>query len=490
MVRTKAITGTSFMLGVWALCVPLAAGPQSNSAAGKVPITTSSDEARTLYLRGRELAEALRGTDARALYKQAVEKDGQFALGYVGLANTSGTNKEFIDAVSRAVELAGGVSEGERHVILGLEAGLKADPGSQRDHYAQLVAAFPNDERARTLMGNFYFGRQEYGKAIEQYEKANTINPSFSPVYNQLGYAYRFLEKYSESERAFKKYIDLLPADPNPYDSYAELLMKMGRFDESIKSYEKALSIDPHFVASYIGIGNNQLYMDRPAEARATFAKLLSVARTTGERRAAHFWTAASYVQEGATNQALEEIQKSYALSEREHDMATMSGDLTQMGDILRESGQPEPALKNYEQAVTLMNQAAAPEEVKAAARRNLLFEQGRVAVAQGDLATAKARSTAYAAEVAVKSRPFEIRQQHELAGLIALAERRPGEAAAELRQANQQDPRVLFLLAQALRASGDAAQAGAFAKRAAHFNGLAFNQAYVRAKARRMGTQ
>jgi hypothetical protein len=102
----------SFMLGVWALCVPLAAGPRSTPAAGKVPITTSSDEAKTLYLRGRELAEALRATDARALYKQAVEKDGHFALGYVGLANTSGTNKEFIDAVSRAVELAGGVSEG------------------------------------------------------------------------------------------------------------------------------------------------------------------------------------------------------------------------------------------------------------------------------------------------------------------------------------------------------------------------------------------
>ena len=66
--------------------------------------------------------------------------------------------------------------------------------------------------------------------------KATAINPSFSTPYNQLGYAYRFLEKFPEAEDAFKKYTQLIPDDPNPYDSYAELLMKMGRFDESIKS--------------------------------------------------------------------------------------------------------------------------------------------------------------------------------------------------------------------------------------------------------------
>lgn len=491
MLRTGAVRlGVMCALGAFTLSLPAVAGAESKDPAGKVPITTSSDEARALYLRGRELAEALRATDARAFYQQAAEKDKTFALAYVGLANTSGTTKEFVDAVTRAVELSNKVSAGERHLILGLEAGLKADPAGQREHYTQLVTAFPDDERARTLLGNHYFGRQEYAKAIEQYEKANAINASFSPVYNQLGYAYRSLEKYPESERAFKKYIELLPNDPNPYDSYAELLMKMGRFDESIRNYEKALSIDPHFVASFIGIGNDHLYMNKPADARATFAKLMAAARTTGERRTAHFWTAASYVQEGATAAAIQEIQKSYALSEGEHDLATMSGDLTQMGDILREAGKLDAALQKYQEAVATMSKASVPEEVKAATRRNLLFEEGRLAVAGRDLTTAKARAAAYTTEVALKSRPFEVRQQHELAGLIALAEGRPADAAAELRQANQQDPCVLYHLAQALRGAGDTAQATAFAKRAANFNGLSFNQAYVRGKAQQMGTQ
>ena len=177
---------------------------QTKQAAEKIPITTSSDEARTLYLKGRDLAEKLRATDARRLYEQAVAKDPNFALGYVGLANTSGTNKEFVDATTRAAALAGKVSEGERHMVLALEAGLKGEPAKVLTHYTELVRLFPNDERAHNLLGNTHFGRQEYWTAIKHYVRATTINPSFSQTYNQLGYAYRFLEKLGDAELALR----------------------------------------------------------------------------------------------------------------------------------------------------------------------------------------------------------------------------------------------------------------------------------------------
>ena len=64
------------------------------------------------------------------------------------------------------------------------------------------------------------------------------------------------------------------------------------------------------------------------------------------------------------------------------------------------------------------------PESVKDATRRNDLFEQGRVAVAKNDLATAKAKAAEYTQQVSIRKVPFELRQQHELAGLIALAEK------------------------------------------------------------------
>ncbi len=466
-----------------------AVADQSQATRDKIPITTSSAQARELYLKGRDLSEKLRATDARKFFEEAVAQDKEFALGYVGLAISSGTAKEFIDATTHAASLASRVSEGERHMILGLEAGMKGNPAGQETHYIELVRLFPNDERAHNLLGNVYFGRQDYRAAVEQYSKANAIDPSFSAPYNQLGYAYRFLERYDDAEKAFKKYIELIPNDPNPYDSYAELLMKIGRFDESIRNYEKALSIDPNFVASYIGIGNDHLCMGHPDQARATFAKLARAARTTGERRLAHFWTSAAYVHEGATDKAVDEIRQAYALAEAEKDAASMSGDLNQMGDILREAGRPDEALAKYAESVTVMNKAEVPEDVKEATRRNNVFEEGRVAVAKHDLVTAKAKAAEYAKQIMLKKVPFEMRQQHELSALIALADKDYAKAVQAFKLANQQDPRVLYLTALALQGSGNAQEAHAFATKAANFNGLNFNYAYVRIEARKLSS-
>jgi Flp pilus assembly protein TadD len=213
----------------------LAAAPAARSA-DRIPITTSSEEARQLYLKGRDLAEKLRATDARAHFLQAAAKDPNFALAQVGLANSAGTPKEFFEAVARAVALAGQASEPEKLLVCALDAGAKGEPARQKDCLAKLVAACPDDERVHNLLGAYHLGRQDYAAAIEAYAKATAFNPAFSQPYNQMGYAHRFLGRYDEAERAFRKYIELIPNDPNPYDSHAELLMKMGRFEESIRS--------------------------------------------------------------------------------------------------------------------------------------------------------------------------------------------------------------------------------------------------------------
>ena len=453
-------------------------------ASGKVPITTSSEEARELYLKGRDLAEKLRATDARPLLQQAVAKDKDFAVAYLALAGTAGTAKEFFDSVNRAVAASSKVSKPEQDQILGLEAGVRGNPMGQKARYTNLVQSFPNDERAHNLLAGYYFGQQDYAAAVEEYKKATAINPSFSQPYNQMGYAYRFLGKYDEAEAAFKKYVELIPGDPNPYDSYAELLMKTGRFDESIVQYKKALSHDENFIASYIGIGVNYTIMGRYDDARGSFGALTEHARNDGERRQALFWTAFSYVHEGATDKALETMDKQYAIAEKGADGAAMSGDLNLMGEILLDAGKPDQALEKYKLCVQVMDKANVPVEVKEATRRNLIWDEARVALAKQDLETAKARAAAYAKQVAGKSIPFEVRQQHELAGLVAMAEKDYETAAAELARGNQQDPRVLYNLGLALQGKGDGQPARENLTKAANFNGLNFNYGYVRKKA------
>jgi hypothetical protein len=82
-----------------------------------------------------------------------------------------------------------------------------------------------------------------------------------------------------------------------------------------------------------------------------------------------------------------------------------------------------------------------------------------------------------------VKRIPFEMQQQHELAGLIALAEKRGAAAVQELEAANQQDPRIQYLTSVALREAGNAQAAATLAAKAAKFNGLNFSYAYIASK-------
>ena len=150
-----------------------------------------------------------------------------------------------------------------------------------------------------------------------------------------------------------------------------------------------------------------------------------------------------------------------------------MSGDLVQMGDILREANRLDDASAKYAEAVKLIDQSDLPQQVKDATRRNSVFEASWLAVARGDLATAKTKAAEHAT-LTLRKAPFEARQLQELRGSIALAEKRGADAVKELAGANPAGS-GLYLTASAFRESVTRGRR-LFSKKAARFNGLAFN--------------
>jgi len=458
------------------------------SEEGKIPVTTTSEEAREYYFQGRDLFEKLRAQESIQFFEKAIAEDSNFAMAYIYLSQARAGTKEFFENLNKAVALADKVSEGERLWILGYQAGVNGFAMKQREYWKKMVAAYPNDERPHTLLGNQYFGQQHYAQAIEQYKKAIEINPDFSQPYNQLGYAHRFLVNYPEAEKAFKKYIQLIPDDPNPYDSYAELLMKMGEYDASIEYYQKALGVDPNFVASHIGIATNLNLKGDHQKARKQLLKLYDIARSDNERRAAHFATTVSYVDEGNVEQALEELGKQYAIAQKNNDAPAMAGDLVAMGNILFETGRLDEALTKFSDAVKVIEKSSLSEEVKDNTRRGYLFNAGRVALKKKDFADAKAKSVEYSKQVRAINNPFQIRLSHELAGMLALEENNYDKAVEELKQANQQNPYNLYRMALAYKGKGDKDKAKEFCMTAANFNALNnLNYSFIRKRAQQM---
>jgi tetratricopeptide (TPR) repeat protein len=478
------------------LCIA-ACGPRSDgnnaraaTAPATVPVTTASAEARQHYTTGLDLFDKLRVADARGHFALAAARDPDFALAQYYLALSATTTKEFFERLNRAVALASHASEGERLIILALQAGANADPEKQVGYYEQLVAGYPNDPRGHFLLGFARSGQQAYDQAIAEFTRATALDSNFSPAYNGLGYAYRPLGRYDDAERAFKRYIALIPSEPNPYDSYAELLLKTGRHARSIEMYQKALTLDPHFNSSRAGIAANLMYQEKYPAARAEAQKLVKSARDDGERRAAFLTVAIVELDAGHADRALQQLGSRYAVAKRGKDVAAMVQDATLIGDVELEARQPVQAARQYQQALQMTQASKLSDELKGDARIEQHAHLARVALKRGDLKAAKRETQAYVDSASHGTHPDRVREGHELAGLVALTSRDFAGAQTHLAQANQQDPYVLFAMARAYEGTGDKAKARDMYARVAGFNELpTLRSAAVRRAARAKGS-
>jgi tetratricopeptide (TPR) repeat protein len=471
-------------------CNKSAGGSVSASSAdtAKIPITTSSDEAKKEFLQGRDLSDRLLGQESLQHFDKAIALDPAFASAELARANNSNTAKEFFEHQKKAVALADKVSEGERLLILANEAGANGEVVKQKEDLEKLVAAYPNDERAQFALANYYFGQQEVDQAIERYKKTIELAPDYSGTYNSLGYAYRQQGNYSSAEQAFRKYIELIPNDPNPYDSYAELLLKMGRFDDSVAQYNKALAIDAHFPSSLFGIAAGDMYLGKPEDATAALQRLADNARNDGELRTAFFGMAVVATDSGKLDKAVQAMDKEYAVAQKKNDVVAMAADLQATANILEAMPKLDEAKRVFDRSFQMIQASSQSQDIKDNAKLLHEYNLAGIAIAKKDYATAKTHAAEFSKGAEATKNSPQVQQSHELVGRIALAEKDNDNAIAELQQANLQDPRNLYRLSQAYAGKGDTAKSQEFLTKAAQFNSLpALPYAFIRAKVQKL---
>jgi tetratricopeptide (TPR) repeat protein len=227
------------------------------------------------------------------------------------------------------------------------------------------------------------------------------------------------------------------------------------------------------------------MYQGKTAEPQAELHKMTQKARTDCERRTALFGQTVVAIDSGKLDQALAEVEKQYAVAQKNNDAAAMTGDLQLKGNVLLEAGKYEAAKEAFVQAVKTTTDSSLSQQVKDNAERFSHYNFARVAVAKKDLATAKTETETFRKGAETAKNANQLKQAHELAGRIALEEKNYDNAISELSQANQQNPDVLYLTAQAYKAKGDAANAKTFFTKAAKFNSLPqLNYAFIRNKA------
>ncbi|WP_051884670.1 serine hydrolase [Chryseobacterium luteum] len=87
-----------------------------------------------------------------------------------------------------------------------------------------------------------------FDKAIEFVKKEQKVNPEFDPKEDELNsWAYRMMSNNQQKEalEIFKLNIHLFPKSWNVYDSYGEILLKMGDRNKAIEMYRKSIDLNP-----------------------------------------------------------------------------------------------------------------------------------------------------------------------------------------------------------------------------------------------------
>src|ERR1700704_6606197 len=228
------------------------AHPQAGAADGsdkgdgrKFPVTTSSAASARYFETGMVHYENHRWNFALRDWREAVALDPNFALAYTWICFTTTDPAEESTDRAKAKALMTSISPAEQAMVRWM-----ADV--HENNYVEGIQAmndvaqmYPHDKRLNFLIGYWLYKLDEYERSKAFTLKALAEDSNYATAYNQLGYLYSRSREYDKAIEAMAKYVSMLPHEPNPHDSYGEMLRLSGRFEAALEQYHIALKIDP-----------------------------------------------------------------------------------------------------------------------------------------------------------------------------------------------------------------------------------------------------
>ena len=302
----------TIVLAAFGLClaVPLYAHHVQKGASTNLPVTTTSAKARELYQKGMVDYENLYLERCNDDWRAAVIDDPNLAVAWAWIAFNSGNPQEVSKARERAKEAAPKATPGEQLMVAWISKVQDGDFLGGITAMNDMLEMYPKDKHLLYLAGNWLMGENGNDQAQRLFEKALAIDKNFPAALNDLAYVQARNRQFDKAFAAMDRYVVLLPKEPNPQDSYGELLRMAGNFQGSLQHYRAALKIDPDFVTSQLGLGDTYALMGNQEQARAEYDKAIRFAHNEADRLTYSMQKAMTYVRDSNFAEADKEYQE------------------------------------------------------------------------------------------------------------------------------------------------------------------------------------
>ena len=416
-------------------------------------LTTASERARQLFGQAILLSGNYRLDESLKSLRAATAEDGGFAAAWAMLALFASDSREGAAALAEAESLAGKTSPSEMLLVRWVAAVKQNSQLAAISDLNDLVRRESGDKFVLYLAGRWFVDQHNAPRAVPLFEKVLELDPEFTPVLNRLGYSYAAMGDMTRAEAMMQRYIAALPDDPNPEDSYGDILLKAGRYSDAKTHFEAALKKDPGFGPSQHELGDVYALLGNQEGAREAYERSARIA--ANPRRSLEYRSsiALSYVREQRYGFADREYL-ALAAEARERKYADLEAAFHQAMAMYQSDD--AAALKQLDAAEAAIRDdqdlaAVTRDESMAVVRRWRAIRS----LHAGNPALAEVCLHVLEEKYQLTENEWIGTQMHALHGVLLMEEKKLPAAILELEQ-TADDPFSLDLLARAKRETGD----------------------------------
>jgi TolB-like protein/Tfp pilus assembly protein PilF len=278
-------------------------------------------EAVEAYLQGTQQMNSGNPRDAIAYFRQAIEKDPDFATAHAALSTAYGWMGEagwmpYAEAFSeqkaealRAIELDD--SRPEPHLELGVVA-VNQDLawGVQKKEFQRALELNMNSAAVHWAYANHLSRLGMVNDALDHANLALRIDPASSHAYVNMGLIYYYARHYDKALGQIEQAIALRPNPAETLFPLSIIYVEKGEFDKAIQEFHK-MGNSPHGLGH---LGNAYARAGRKAEARTILPKLREHVDKSGIGR---YEIALIYAGLKNSDQAFEWLERAYQVRDK-----------------------------------------------------------------------------------------------------------------------------------------------------------------------------
>lgn len=277
---------------------------------------TNSPEAYQLYMKGQLIwnRRSQNWIDQSLVsYRQALEKDPNFALAHIGVADSyimlSGhrhitmqeAEEKARPAILRALEIDDSLAQAH-NALAELKYQYEYDWTGAGDEFRKAIALNPNIAWIHQAYGWYMMSMGRFEEAKTEMEKARELDPSSLTINIGRGRLFYFSRQYDEAIRQFEDIVAAEPNDASVYNSLYSAYEQKGMYAQAVEAFirvnypagEGAQEFREAFTAGgYEGFLRKKLQKIEESSAKTgivSASNLANIYVRLGDREKAFFW--------------------------------------------------------------------------------------------------------------------------------------------------------------------------------------------------------